>query len=398
MKMKKIAYLSIGMTLALTALFGAACNGGETAVIDPNPIRLVNGYEKQSDLNSMMMYTALGKVTITEEKEFVRNGNASAKVTVMADPFNGVYDAYTPRLYQAMNIKKDGRDYTDFTDTNIVELDVYNTSEKEEKFGFSLYYSYYEGNGATEWFTLAPQTWTTIRYYVTRETIPTAKKEGKTIRTVEGVNYWFERQKEEVDFYLDALRVYKTAEEVETTQKAELKANEYCSFDQLWQVTGLKISGTVGRPETSLSRGFATDGGASLRLDMPQESGGGYMYLVLNAKSYCPDLDFSKYTDEDVFCFDLYSPSENGFEGGLYMYLYSAGKSGYIYTDNYQLGAGNVYRIRIPVSKINGSELADVANEACFQTMTEIRFGYHSKNPDGAKVLYFDNIRIEKAE
>lgn len=395
--MKKFAYIPLCGVLALTAFAGVACNG-EKAVVAPNPIRVVNGYENQLDLNSMMMYSALGKVTVNEEKEFVRHGNASAKVTVMADPFFGVYDPYIPYLHQAMNIKKDGRDYTDFTDTGIVELDVYNTSEREEKFGFSLYYSYYEGNSATEWFTLAPNAWTTIRYYVTRETIPTANKNGETVRTVEGIRYSFERQKEEVDFYLDALRVYKTSEEIGDSPKTELNENEYCSFDQLWQVTGLKISGTVGRPATSLSRTFTTDGGGSLRLDMPQETAGGYMYLVLNAKSYCADLDFSKFTDEDALCFDIYSPSADGFEGGLYIYIYSAGKSGYIYTDTYQLGAGNLYKVRVPVSEINGSELADVANDACFQTMTEIRFGYHSKNPDGAKVLYIDNIRVEEAE
>ena len=80
------------------------------------------------------------------------------------------------------------------------------------------------------------------------------------------------------------------------------------------------------------------------------------------------------------------------------MYLYSAGKTGYIFNKNYRLGAGNLYQIRIPVSEINGSELANVEGEACFQTLTEIRFGYHSKNPNGAKVLYMDNIRVEKAD
>ena len=134
---KKFLYIPLLTALAVTALSGVGC-GGETAVVDPNPIRLVNDYETQADLNSVMMYTALGKVTVNEEKEFVSHGKASAKVTVMADPFYGVYDTYTPRLYQAMHIKKDARNYTDFTDVNIVELDVYNDSEKEEKFGFSL--------------------------------------------------------------------------------------------------------------------------------------------------------------------------------------------------------------------------------------------------------------------
>lgn len=393
MKMKKFAYVCISTFLALTAFAGCGAGGGAEA----NPARLVNGYENQLDLNSMMMYTALGKVTISNESEYVRHGNASAKVTIMADPFFGVYDSYIPSLHQAMNIKKDGRDYTDFTDIGTIELDVYNTSEKEEKFGFALYYSYYEGNSATEWFTLAPNAWTTIRYNVTREMIPTAKKNGKTVRTVEGVRYYFERQKEELDFYIDALRVYKTDAAIGEIPKVSLKENEYCSFDQLWQVTSLKTNGTVGRPSLSLSRSFTTDGGASLRLDMPQEQNGGYIYLVVNAKTYCPDLDFSKYTDQDTFCFDLYAPSENGFAGDLHFYLYSAGKSGYIYESVYKIGAGNVYRVRIPVSEINNSSLADVANEACFQTLTEIRFGYHSKNPDGAKVFYMDNICIEKA-
>ena len=102
-KIKKFVYIPLLTSLAIATLAGAGCDG-EKAVVEPNPIRLVNGYENQLDLNSVMMYTALGQVSISTEKEYVSHGNASAKVTVMADPFYGVYDNYTPRLYQAMNI------------------------------------------------------------------------------------------------------------------------------------------------------------------------------------------------------------------------------------------------------------------------------------------------------
>lgn len=359
-----------------------------------NAANLVNDYESQKDLNSMMMYSVLGKVSVNETEEYVSHGKASAKVTVMADPFGDVWDHVFPSLYQAMKIKKDGRDYTDFSTTGTVEFDVFNATEEEQKIGLALRYSYYDGNGTTEWFTLAPNAWTTVRYNVVRETIPASTTNGKTIRKVEGVYFYFERPDEERIFYLDAVRLYPTSEPIGESVKGDLKEDEIVSFDSFWQVSKAKVTSGAAKPTLEHSREFATDGGASLKITTTASASGGYYYIDFLKATYFKEKKFTSYTDEDFLCFDLYSPSANGFNGSLHVYIFAAGKSSYIYELQYTVSAGNVMRVRIPVSQINSSDRADVLNDASFQYFTGIQFGYRASAT--SEVLFIDNIRVEK--
>ena len=118
-----ITSLILGAMMSVSAFsYGLPVKASAPENKPTNAPKLVNDYENQKDLNSMMMYSVLGEVTINEDDEFVAHGNASAKITVMADPFDGVWDHVNPSLYQAMNIKKDGRDYTDFSNTGTIEL------------------------------------------------------------------------------------------------------------------------------------------------------------------------------------------------------------------------------------------------------------------------------------
>jgi hypothetical protein len=360
-----------------------------------NAAKLVNDYENQKDLNSMMMYSVLGDVTINEEDEFVSHGNASAKITVMADPFDDVWDHVNPSLYQAMKIKKDGRDYTDFSSTGTIEFDVYNTSEEEQKIGLALRYSYYDGNSTTEWFTLAPSAWTTVRYTVVRETIPTSQKDGVTIRKVEGAYFYFERPDEERLFYLDAVRIYPTSEPIGESVKGDLKEHEIVSFDSFWQIAKVKVTSGAAKPMLTHSREFTTDGGSSLKISMPASTAIGYYYIDFLKNTYFKEKKFTSYTDDDFLCFDVYSPSENGFSGALHVYIFAACKGGYFCEIPYTIAKGSMLNARIPVSEINKGIYADPENDVCFQQFTGIQFGYRSSTK--AEVLYIDNIRVEKA-
>ena len=366
------------------------------SVIPSNPVRLVNDFETQKDLNSMMMYTVLGKVTVQSDESYISHGEASAKITVMADPFDGGYDAYTPSLYQSMNIKKDGRDYRDFSKTGTVEFDLYNSSDTQQRIGLALYYSYYNGSSAREWFTLAPNAWTTVRYSVTRELIPESKNgEGNTVRNVEGVYLYFDRQQEETNFYLDALRLYSNDSPIGESVKGELKENEICSFDSLWQITGTAMSTGNARPTLSQSKAFTSDGGSSLKVQTTATAAGGYYYFYLRKANLYKFANFSKLSDDDYFCFELYSPTDGGFEGAIHMYIYTAGQSAYISETVFNVTAGNLSKVRIPLSEINSAPNADPENDACFQYLIDITFGYRTSN--SSQTFYIDNVRVEKA-
>jgi len=375
---------------------GVSVEAASAPVNEPtNAANLVNDYENQKDLNSMMMHSVLGKVTVNETEEYVSHGNASAKVTVMADPFGDVWDHVFPSLYQAMNIKKDGRDYTDFSTTGTVEFDVFNATEEEQKIGLALRYSYYDGNSTTEWFTLAPNAWTTVRYTVVRETIPASTSNGKTIRKVEGAYFYFERPDEERIFYLDAVRLYPTSEPIGESVKGDLKEDEIVSFDSFWQVSKAKVTSGPAKPALTHSREFASDGGASLKISMPANPAINYYYIDFLKDTYFKEKKFTSYTDEDFLCFDIYSPSENGYSGALHVYLFAAGRGGYFCELLYTIAQGSILRARIPVSQINQGIYADIENDVCFQYFTGIQFGYLSSV--NSQVLYIDNIRVEKA-
>lgn len=229
MAMKKIVVVFIVSLLSLTMLLCACSSNGEKnkETIDHsystvNGKTCINSFETQKDLNSVMSYSYFGKVDLeTENKNYIKDGDASAKLTLFSDRFGNTI-AKNPCIYQSMRNVYRNVDKTDFANVKSVECDIYNAQDVVLRVGFRLvYYRNYDGGmeGTTiKYYDLAPNAWTPVSYDVTQVVIPertTAAKgddrnEGEMVKLVIGVDFVFNRPVAGVNdqvFYLDNVRV-----------------------------------------------------------------------------------------------------------------------------------------------------------------------------------------------
>lgn len=233
--MKKI----ICMLLSIVCLFSFAACGSEKesetessimtyeneTALDANCFR-INGYESQSDFNTMLQYSYLGKTTLeTQDSTKIKSGNASAKVVVMPDPFYGTPSG-TPQIYQAMKNVSRGVNCMDFRNVTKVQFWIYNAQSTEEQIAVRLDYEdhYTQGQSSDFKYYTIKSGWTLIEYEVNTSLIPevsTALKgddrngKGEMILRVSGMTMRFITRpatgEPEKTFYLDDFIVCKKA-------------------------------------------------------------------------------------------------------------------------------------------------------------------------------------------
>lgn len=375
-----------------------------------NPIIRLNGFDETEDLNAMQAYNYFGKVEIERDEKYIKNGTGSAKLTVEKDFFNGNLGSIAPYVHHAMYVPSRGLDCCNFEKTTAVELDFYNPQTTDQKIGLQLIYSRtYNGSTVSEaaqWYTLKANEWTTLRWNVIRDNIPLVKSSSTRrdsatdlVPLVAGMDILFARpgaDENDLTFFVDDMRIYKTNVGYETVEKTALKADEICSFDQQWQVLGLGMNTTnnLYRCSTSWSKAFTSDGGASLRVDTAADGGvNGGTYVQLRKASMFSTLDLMDYSQQDEFCFDMYSPTEKGFTGNIRIFLNS--NIGYFYSELFAVTPGRITQVRLSVAEINASEYAKPENGHCFEylTMIQIVVPYTGVST----TLYIDNIRMERA-
>ena len=152
-----------------------------------NPVILLNGYEDQAQLSRIRMGGNLGKVTLNDESSYITEGDSSAKVVVIPKPWyqDG---ARTPSLTQLTKINSENLDFSDFSKTIRIGLDIYNTQDREIDFGMQLICNDYVSE-TVKWFTLAPNGWTNIAYNIEPEFIQTSKVSGKQKTQVSKISF-----------------------------------------------------------------------------------------------------------------------------------------------------------------------------------------------------------------
>ncbi len=391
--MKKIKFIVLAVLLLLSSALtlSAGCSKDNGGLV--NPIVIVNNYEETTDLNSVMMYGVLGKVEIQKDKKFVTNGSASAKIIVDKDIYEGNYNHSLRYLFQAMLVEKNDWDFRDFTFVQCVEYDIYNDTESVQRVGTCLRYNS-SSFGANEWTELAPKSWTTVRFNVTREILPITTVQDTQVRKVAGINIYFDRQLDGATFYMDAVRIYRTDSPVGEATVSQSKEHEIASFDHLWQINAIEKSGGVVAPEFSLSRAFSTDGGASLKIQTAASSSSWYYVDFTKTKLYS-SLNLKPYKNQDYLCFDMYSPKVNGYSGEINVYIYTSIVGGYVYEIKYNISQSNVINVRIPIADINQSQASlETGEPNVFLYLSKIRLGM--KTGTEKYITYVDNLRIEK--
>lgn len=396
--MRKLLAIIATILLAFSAV-GCSSNGaqGSTPNTEPtNPVITLNGFESIMDLNTMSANGVLGKVKINQDEEFLTEGKQSVKITVTSKP----WQTRTPSLFQATEVKYKNENYTDFGKVKHVLFDVYNAEETEKQIGVQLAYAlggdvsrFWVSQGSVaKYYTLAAKSWTTVRFDVPREYIPTAKDaDGNEINKVIGINIEFERpQVADENFYIDNFRLYRSQTSFSAIEMT-LKTDEICSFDSLWQMETLTSFGDIAPTLNLVGNITATGQGTALRMDLPtgEKSGSCGFYL---GSSVISQVDWGSYDDNDELCFDVFVPETGGL-GDLFIRM--TGNGTWIVDDHYySLPRGEWITFRYSVARINGGLHA--TGDRVFRNMNN--FGlYTSLRPsEEVATIYIDNIRMER--
>ncbi|MBQ8428902.1 MAG: hypothetical protein IJX30_02275 [Clostridia bacterium] len=390
--MKK--FLALIMTLGF--LFScSACGsddkkntGGEQSGTDnsvgSNPVVTLNSFDDQTVMNRLMLRGVLGKVELnTQDNAYIKSGVGSAKVTISAEP----YKTAQPYLYQATEFFTTGEDYSDFAKAANLTLWVYNAQETTKKVGLQFVYSA-ELSDITQWYELAPQSWTQLRCTVAREYLTATNGEYK----VEGINVVFNRGETDDVYYLDEFNLYRTDTEF-TPVTMNLDEHEICSFDKYWQVRKLNV-GCWGDQSLVPSVEWVKDntatgsGGALRVITTPIGTADRWPYIVINATTFSM-IDLAQYGKGDKLCFEAYAPELNGMDR-IWMEMYSTGGLKYYTSDVITLKKGEWITVSIDIEKIN-------ATGRLYDT-SELRILHQGYTGDNAKIFYVDNIRIEVGE
>ena len=388
--MKKLLALimSLGLLFACSACASSNTTdgSGDSSVdgndsVSSNPVVTLNSFDDQNVMSRLMLRGVLGKVELnTQDNDYIKSGTGSAKVTISATP----YKTAQPYLYQATEFFTTEEDYSDFSKAANVTLWVYNAQSTSKKVGLQFVYSS-ELSDITQWYELAPTSWTQIRCSVAREYLTATN--GRY--TVEGINVVFNRGSEDEVYYLDEFHLYRTDTEF-TPVTMHLEENEIASFDNYWQVRKLNV-GCWGDQSLVPSVEWvkdntATGSGGSLRIiTTPIGTADRWPYIVINTNTFSM-IDLSKYGKGDKLCFEAYAPELNGMDR-IWMEMYATGGLKYYTSDVITLKKGEWITVSIYIEKINAS--------GRFHDTSELRILHQGYTGDNAKIFYVDNIRIE---
>ncbi len=409
--------------LTLTCAFACSrseSSESETQNLATNPEILLNGFENAKDLNAVNLYNTFGSIERSTDAQYVTEGEYSAKCTVTHEPWK---DLGTPYLYQATNIEYKNADYTDFSNVNMLTMDVYNTSKTTEKVGVQIVYDLIRNNtlwkyqaigDSTVWFDLQSG-YNLVNLNVIKDNIPVVtKNDGTKINQIIAVQLFFERPTEaDRVFYIDNICLHKTDNPM-SGEARSMQAGEICSFNQSWQYKLVQASdGNAGSdyaPKIMWQNAIVSDkdkNGAAIKVSWehviapwPTTASRFYPGIIFDNEllSYADLTEYTKdYVGNDKFCFDIYVPEENG---AIRITLTMYTPSGWYYQREMCCGLNGALDLKrgwnyieIPVSELHSGEVVNTQRN--FAKTSKITFGiWSSDTPNG--VFYLDNLRVEK--
>lgn len=393
--MKRIKNILLALVLATLTLCSTACNNhAEAVVVDgekpTNPIILLNGFETQTELSTLSMEDVLGKVELSKETGKVKQGDSSAKVTVIHNPYS---EGESPRLYQATDLVVRAEDYSNFDLTKLITLDVFNANSTTQKIGLQLCYN--NGNSVSQWYDLEANCWTTINFKVSRESIPVITDHDNSISKVKGVWIMYERPiGSDNIFYIDNLCLYRTHERIQTITKT-LKEDEINSFDSWWQVASLATTGGNYAPQIEWVKAYfvdggSTDNGAMIKVNAPSGSDAVWPTFKFDTE-YCSLINFGNYSGNDKFEFDVYIPQ--GQEAEISVLFTNAGYPSF--SEQIILESGKWTTISYTVDYIL-SHPYEAGMFYKFDRTSAITIGYRGILGSEMREIYFDNFRMVK--
>lgn len=382
--MKKIITALLTASVLLSASACSCSSKKEETPIDTG-IYTLNDFETNEEFNLIRLFGALGRVEQNTKPEYVKSGEASAKVMVEANP----YKPGAPYIQQAFELKKAGKDFRNFSSVAALTLDVYNDTGAKSRMGLQLNYG--ASNGTRKNYDLK-EGWNTIRFNVKREYIPqTTNTDNVTAPFVEGLSLLFERGAKDSVYYVDNLKLYST-EKSFAPISMNLKENEICSFDKEWQVELIEPEGRSDLLASymQVSDVTATGTGCSIRVESPGSTSnlGSWPGIFLN-REMTALVPWAGYPNEARLCFDVYAPVENGLDT-IWMSMFSGGTRYYV-SDELALVPGKWVTYSFTVAELN-AQMNSTRHNVTSTTGIVIRWEEKARP---TQVFYMDNFRME---
>ena len=382
--------------LCIYLLFAAAACGkdGQTAT-DTGRVYL-NTFETQADLSTMRMFGTLGKVQLNKESAYVREGQASAKIIVSAEPYK---ENSTPYLQQAFNIQGKQGYYGDLSKFDKLSFEIYNASTEEKTVGLQLVYtddgiidamlSNPKETGFFQEFALSPESWTTVIYPIRREYVYMARNGDMSAQFLE---IQFGRGESDDVYYMDSMCMHEAKQPVQNLS-ASLRDGEICSFDYLWQTEALEFEDSglsMIRPSARYVSDFGISG-ACVRIDSPVGLADGKVVDrwpgVVLTEGMLAGVPWEVYPKTARLCFNIYIPEENGVSR-VDLNVYAGDTLYFVSEKNLEPGRWTEFSFTVEQMTENAAD----GNIFAQTTRLVLRW---AESGESDRVFYADNFRME---
>ena len=376
---KKFSWLLIPALLLPLAGCGGSGEPARNEHAEVLEKMVVNDFENSADMGMLIIGNKLGKVRLQDDEKFVKSGDKSAKVSVTGNAAWG-----TPFMFQTFDLE-DRAEYSDFTQNVKMTVWVYNDDEVDH--GIQMEYSFSQGSLGRTDAELKAGEWT----------IP-SNADGDYY-PCNGVYFHFDLGEKEnpYNLYFDELALYRTNKGF-NKNAMYLDEHEICSFDHDYQHSLITSAGDYPglEPRLEISQDYAQkEKDFNLKVtckagDTPWEAGGGWPGVEIN-KMILEMFDFTAYDDSDLFCFDVYSPVENGLDKLWLTFQNALGQRFYLGTEM-TLAKGEWMTVRLTVAELNAN--AEQPERYGFYGTKRIilRWGEFT---DKDRTVYLDNFRME---
>ncbi len=315
--MKKLLSLLLAVIACLTSFSFAGCNASKGSE-DNGKIMFADFEEWGPNFQTMALYGSFGRITRNSDKQFVKDGNYSAKL----QPVGGRVSTTFPSFVMPVKSKSFGFDYSDFTNYEEVSAYLYNDSEKPITMTFGLASSYSVTSAsymAGEKIVLTPKTWTRASCLVDWTFLSVAGDPT----AIAGVYFQFpdsgvEYPDQAPTIYLDNIVITKSAKkgtvEPLVLDKTDTKT-EICDFEKVWQkyAYSASVPEDQGKVEVVRASDYNITASSGERMLRVMRTNKNSNFNVTIPGKLMKAAGMHEVPEEDwastYFCFDMYNDS-----------------------------------------------------------------------------------------
>lgn len=398
-KSRIIAALALCLCF-ITPLLGCAEKPDEPETPETNMIKIADFEQWEPDFGLMRVMPSFGKVSENRDENFVKSGKASAKIR----PLGGKSDIKLPLMYFPTVSTRFGYDRSDFSKVECVDMWMYNAEEKEMRVtvGFlsAIVNAMEVETMRGETFTLAPNEWTHVKYYPSREVLSITGD----LNAVPGIYLEFENQnarelKDAPTLYIDDVTVTVNPNLEEVAGVMTFDDGVVLDFEQTWQkyavyakATSAKCKADVGVVKTADYGVTGMGGEYALRVvthkgDLFEAS---YPAIIIPEKimQACGMKDVAKDDyGKTSLEFDVYNDSDR-----VMRFFVEAGSkiTGGYYAMRCEVNANSKLHYKVSFFDVEEHNAGGVSDPSSWK----ISWAEYTDRDD--QVFYFDNFRIVK--